>query len=960
VTVLFADIKGSTELIEGLDPEQSLKRLEPTLTTMIDAVHRYEGTVNRVQGDGIMALFGAPVAHEDHAIRACYAALAMQEAINRQGQAFETQARVGLHSGRVLVRSIGNDLSMDYDAIGPTVHLASRMEQLAIAGTIRLSAETCRLAEGFIEVKTLGPTPIKGLTQPVETCELLGASTVRTRFQAASSRGLTRFVGRDSELQILRKACERARRSQGQIVAVVGEPGVGKSRLFHEFAHSESTHGWLALHGSSVSYGKASAWLPVIELLKSYCHIEARDGAPQIREKVTDKVLGLDKSLQSLLPPLVSLFDLPVEDTAWNVLDPPQRRRRTIDAVKALLLRESDEQPVLVVFEDLHWADPDSLALVDSLIDSLPIRRILLLVNYRPEFTHQWGSRDCYSQMRLDPLAAPRAEELLDVLLGPDPALAGLRKQLTQAAKGNPLFVEESVRSLADSGALTGRPGTYHLSGEVKGIEVPATVQAIIASRIDRLPAATKELLQSAAAIGYEFPFAVLRTVSHLPEDQIREGLSELRGADFIYEMRLFPDFEYTFKHAFTHEVAYGDLVHEQRRQLHGSIGEAIESLYPDRQKALAETLADHFEEGEHWEKAASYCLRAAEKAKDRFAYARGAELCRKSLACLAHVPGLEDEQRSGLVMLGDLLSLTGEADAANESYDLALEVTRDGSERRAITNKRHRLGFATRDGARIAHYEHGSGDDVLILVHPIAYDTAVFQPLVETLCQEFRIVQIFGRGNGLSDPVPWPYRMAQRVEDIRVVVERLGHHRKVGIGLSQGGRLLVRLTYLYPALLDRLILVGTGLGDRAIGSPFETVGGSYATEMEAIQRNEIEAVAARGVREALSEPGTEDLADAYISKLSRLGRDVWLNFFDTGPEGEIVPLLSGVRVPTLIIHGSEDRYIPVEHGRYIASCIPSAQLRVFEGKGHLPILTATSEFCDVVREFVYTGSLKQ
>jgi pimeloyl-ACP methyl ester carboxylesterase len=607
----------------------------------------------------------------------------------------------------------------------------------------------------------------------------------------------------------------------------------------------------------------------------------------------------------------------------------------------------------------LHWADPDSLALVDSLIDGLPMRRILLLVNYRPEFIHQWGGRDCYSQMRLDPLAAPRAEELLDALVGPDPALAGLRKRLAQAAKGNPLFVEESVRALADSGALTGKPGTYHLSGEVKGIEVPATVQAIIASRIDRLSAATKGLLQSAAAIGYEFPFAVLRTVSRLPEDEIRQGLSELRGADFIYEMRLFPDFEYTFKHAFTHEVAYGDLVHEQRRQLHRSIGEAIESLYPDRQTALAETLADHFEEGERWEKAASYYLRAAEKAKDRFAYARGAELCRNSLACLAHVPGLEDEQRSGLVKLGDLLSLTGEADAANESYDRALEVTRDGDEQRAITNKRHRLGFATRDGARIAYYEHGSGDDVLILIIPIAYDTAVFQPLVETLCQEFRIVQIFGRGNGLSDPAPWPYRFGQRAEDIRVVIERLGHHRNVGIGLSQGGRLLIRLAYHYPALLDRLILVGTGLGDRNIGTPFETVGG-WGTDMEAIQRNEIEAVAARVVRAALSEPGTEDLADADIPKLSRLGRDVWLNFFDTGPEGEIAPLLSGVRVPTLITHGSEDPFIPLEHGRYIANCIPCAQLRVFEGKGHLPILTATSEFCDVVREFVRTGSQKQ
>jgi class 3 adenylate cyclase len=331
VTVLFADIAGSTELIEGLDAEQAAQRLEPALEAMMDAVHRYEGTVNKVQGDGIMALFGAPLAHEDHAVRACYAALAMQRAIKAYAEemlhahGFQMQARVGLHSGEVLVRTIGNDLSMDYDAIGPTVHLANRMEQLAVPGTVRLTADTLHLAEGFVEVRPLGAVPIKGIGEPVEVCELVGAAAVRTRLEAAAARGLTRFVGRDSELQVLRRAEEQARHGEGQVVALVGEAGVGKSRLFHEFTHSHRVQDLLILEGRSVSYGQATAWLPVIELLRSYFRIEARDDARSVREKVTGKVLALGESLKSALPALLSLFDLSVEDAAWRMLDPAQR-----------------------------------------------------------------------------------------------------------------------------------------------------------------------------------------------------------------------------------------------------------------------------------------------------------------------------------------------------------------------------------------------------------------------------------------------------------------------------------------------------------------------------------------------------------------------------------------------------------------------------------------------------------
>jgi class 3 adenylate cyclase/tetratricopeptide (TPR) repeat protein len=653
------------ELLADRDPEEARKILDPVLERMMEAVHRYEGTVNQVMGDGIMALFGAPLAHEDHAVRACYAALAMQEAIRRhteelrRTQGLEVQIRVGLNSGEVVVRAIGSDLHMDYTAVGQITHLAARMEQLAPPGTIRLTAETLRLAEGFVQVNPLGPIPVKGMAEMAEIFELAGAGLVRRRLQAAAARGLTRFVGREPELETLFQALDRAGAGQGQVVALVGEAGVGKSRLVWELTHSHRSLGRLILESGSVSYGKATAYLPVLDILKTYFQIEARDDARKIREKVTGKILTLDRALEPFLPAFLVLLDVPLDGMEWQTLEPTQRRQRTLEGIKRLILRESQIQPVLLVFEDLHWIDSETQAFLDSLVEGLPTARILLLTNYRPEYQHGWGSKSYYTQLRINPLPAEGAQALLEALLGEDRKLHPLKQLLIERTQGNPFFLEESVRALVEIRSLVGEPGTYRLVQALPAIQVPATVQAVLAARIDRLGPEQKRLLQSAAVIGKDVPFVLLQAIADVPETDLQRDLASLQAAEFLYETSLFPDLEYTFKHALTHEVAYGSLLHGRRRALHERIVESIEQLYSGRLAEQVEQLAHHAFRGEVWPKAVTYLRQAGAKAVTRSAYQEAVGLFERALSALAHLPEKPETLREAIeirVELGPVL----------------------------------------------------------------------------------------------------------------------------------------------------------------------------------------------------------------------------------------------------------------------------------------------------------------
>jgi len=490
-----------------------------------------------------------------------------------------------------------------------------------------------------VQVKPLGPMPIRGLRDPLEVFEVLGSGPIQTRLQAAAARGLSPLVGRQTEVAVLSQALEQAREGHGQVLAVIGEPGVGKSRLVWEFLQSLPTPGWSVLASRALAYGRGTPYLPSIELLKAYFGIETGDDVRQRRAKVTDTLLALDRALAPCLPAILALLDVPVDEPQWQVLEPRQRRQHTLDAWKRLLLRTSQEQPLLVVVEDLHWIDAETQACLDTLVESLPAARLLLLVNYRPEYQHGWGSKTFYTQLRLDPLPTASANTLLQALLGNDPSLEPLKHLLIAHTAGNPFFLEESVRTLVETGVLVGEPGAYRLTQTLPAIQVPATVQAVLAARIDRLPLEEKRLLQIAAVIGTEVPFPLLQAIAELSEEALRRSLAHLQAAEFLYEARLFPELEYAFKHTLLHEVAYRSLLERYRQTYHAAVGRSLEALYAGRTDEVLQLLAHHFGRSTEDEKAVDYALLAADKAQQRWATTETLTLLEAALQRLKTMP---------------------------------------------------------------------------------------------------------------------------------------------------------------------------------------------------------------------------------------------------------------------------------------------------------------------------------
>jgi predicted ATPase/class 3 adenylate cyclase len=665
VTALFADLKGSMELMEDLDPEEARALVDPALKLMIEAVRRYDGYVVQSTGDGIFALFGAPVAHEDHPNRALYAALRMQEELRRYSDKLLTEGRapleirVGVNTGEVVVRSITTGSgNTEYTPIGHTTNLASRMEAVAATGSIAITDHTRQLVEGYFALNSRGPTKIKGVTEPVNVYEVTGLGPLRTRLQRAAALGLTKFVGRERELTAMKEALDLARGGHGQIVAVIGDPGVGKSRMFYEF-RAVAQSGCLLLDAPSVSYGKASAYLPVIELLKKYFEIAAGDDERRRREKVAGKIMILDRALEDALPYLYALLEIEEPSEPLGKIDAPVKRRRTLEAIKRILLRESLNQPLILVFEDLHWIDGETQALLNLLADGIANARVLMLVNYRPEYRHEWGNKTYYTQLRLDPLGVQSAAQMLTALLGEDAKLAGLQQLIIDKTEGNPFFIEEMVQALFEQGVLV-RNGVVKVARPLTDARIPPTVRDILASRIDRLPANDKGLLQTLAVLGKDFSRALISQVVTHPEIELERMLSDLQLAEFIYEQPTFPEVEYTFKHALTQEVAYNSVLQERRRALHERVGAALEALHRGQLSDHFDDLAHHFRHSDNAAKAVEYLRLAGEQSARRSAPSEAMVYLREALDRIDALPAADERDRAELGVqfaLGSALS---------------------------------------------------------------------------------------------------------------------------------------------------------------------------------------------------------------------------------------------------------------------------------------------------------------
>jgi len=966
VTVLFVDVSGFTALSEKLDPEDVHGLMDRAFELMLGEVHRYEGTVNQFLGDGLMALFGAPIAHEDHPARAVHAALGIQHALGayrdelsaRRG--IEFRIRMGLNSGAVVVGKIGDNLRMDYTAVGDTTNLAARLLALAEPGQILVSEDIVKAVGAYFALEPLGEVSVKGKALPVRPYRVEGTRGVRSRLEAESERGLTPLVGREHEQALLRDSFAEAQEGRGQAVFVYGEAGIGKSRLLLEFRRHAETMGARWILGRCVSYGHTIAHVPVLDLMRDLFGIKEGDGMETMGEKIADGVRSAGDGVTWTAPFLRSLFSLDPEDATVKAMIPAQRKGRTTEGVRDLLLAYATERPLVLVVEDLHWIDSHSEDILRLLLDGMAAGSLMVVLTYRPGYAQTFGERTYFTRITLRALPEAQTAAMVQrALRGDVPADACLL--IARKAEGNPLFVEELAKSLVEDGALERVGEGYRLVRPLADAHIPETIQGVIMARIDRLPEASKTALQIASVIGREFTARLVERVAAL-ECEARQALGELRTVELIYEKARSPELEYMFKHALTHDVAYESLLRQSRRELHHRTGRVIEELYADRLPEFYETLAFHFTRGEAWPQAVDYLLKSALKARASFDYAEGRRLCAEATEILQRRGGAPRELARAHEMLGDLESLLGRLDPANEAYEQALALQDDEAGRRRLGNKTHRPGSIVREGARIAYYEHGVGEPTLVLCHPLVYGLATFQPLLEQLCQDFRIVTWDPRGTGRSDPLPGPYYTTDFMEDLRAVVETIGNRPVVVVGQSRGSTVGAHFATKYPHLVEKLVLAGLdptgqrGLPDFPLTDRWDM---EFVRRLRTAGANEdwSTVVPLFIAQVAAGEPGVQKLIEGTIRVWSQIPPDCLRNFFKLDDPGrDVRALLPALRMPTLVLHGGHDRNTPVEAARWTAEQIPGAQFHALEGRSHMLVVTAVVEFARVIRNFIRTG----
>ena len=660
VTVLFADVMGSMDMAEQVDPDEWRQIMQQFFTLLTDGVRRFEGTVDKFTGDGIMALFGAPLAQEDHAPRACFAALHIGELVAdyatelRRVQGLNFSVRIGINSGEVVAGAIGTDSELEYTAVGHTVGLAQRMEALAEPSKAYVTEHTAKLAEGYLDLKDLGEFEVKGASRPIQVYELVGAGSARSRLDLSRERGLSRFVGRSDEIAQLEEALEGAQDGKGAVIGVVAEPGVGKSRLCEEFADHCRALGIDVYEAQAQSHGTAIPFLPVLQMMRGYFGIEDRDSDRVAREKIAGRLLLLDPDFSDDLPLVFDFLGVPDPERPAPQVSGEARQRLLRGVIRRLYRVPGRTNVIVNVIEDLHWMDEGSEQIVAEVVSAIEGTPTLALLNFRPEYQPEWADSPLYRRLPLLPLGPESTEELLADLAGRDPSLDGLAEMVHERTGGNPFFIEEVIRELVEAGYLVGERGGYRLTKPVDQTGVPATVQAILAARIDRLETA-KALLQAASVIGKEVPEPALRIVAGIDNVTLEQGLKELIGAGFLYEEEIYPERILAFSHPLTQEVAYGSQLAEQRSRAHAAAARALVELNPERHDELSALIAQHLEQGGETLEAARWYARAAHWAG--YAHPRDAmKLWAKVSELSSSLP--EDEETSALGASSRLLQL--------------------------------------------------------------------------------------------------------------------------------------------------------------------------------------------------------------------------------------------------------------------------------------------------------------
>ncbi|NIS59982.1 MAG: AAA family ATPase [Proteobacteria bacterium] len=680
VTVIFCDMEGFTLLSERLGPEEAYSVMDQVYELLIHKVHEYEGTVNEMTGDGIVALFGAPIALEDAPQRAIRSGFAIHREMARFSDKIKQERkdirplkmRIGINTGPVIVGTLGNDLRVEFKAVGDTVNLASRMQELAEPGTTYVTEETFRLTEGLFRFEALGEKAVKGREEPVTIYRAIAPSTRRTRFDVSAERGLTPFVGRERELELLLDGLDRSKAGRGQAFSIMAEAGVGKSRLLYEFRKAVANEDVTFLEGRCLSYSRGVAYHPIIDILKANFDLQEGDGDLEIREKVKRglKILGTDEA--SILPYLLELLSVKDSGIDKIPMSPEVKKDRVIEALRGIVLKGSEIRALIMAFEDLHWIDKSSEDHLKHLLESIPGARVLLIFTYRPEFVHTWGAKSYHSQVMLNRLSNRESLMMVSHLLGTEEFDKNLEEFILEKTEGVPFFIEELVKSLKDLKIIERKDDRYHLVKDIKEVVIPATVQDVIMARVDSLAEETKGLLQTASAVGREFSYDLIKRVAGLAEQELLSQLSGLKDSELLYERGIYPQSTYLFKHALTQEVAYNSLLLKRSKEIHEEIGKAIEALYPDRLEEHYELLAYHYSHSGNTDKAVEYLSQAGDRARGLYAHQEAIDYYQRSLALLKE-QGEHEQAARTLMKLGLTYHNAFDFRRAHQAYEEGL-----------------------------------------------------------------------------------------------------------------------------------------------------------------------------------------------------------------------------------------------------------------------------------------------